>query len=69
MPLADNYDKRNAKRRFIRAYSDGEKVFLPEKNNAASVISNVANCNCFIDLEAGKSVSAGDIVNIIYMNN
>ena len=69
LPLADNYDKRNAKRRFIRAYSDGEKVFLPEKNNAASVISNVANCNCFIDLEAGKSVSAGDIVNIIYMNN
>ncbi len=69
LPLADNYDKINEKRRFIRAYSDGEKVFLPEKNNAASVISNVVNCNCFIDLEAGKRVSAGDIVNIVYMKN
>ncbi|MBR1735694.1 MAG: molybdopterin molybdotransferase MoeA [Firmicutes bacterium] len=69
LPLADNYDKVNAKRRFIRAYSDGKNVFLPEKNNAASVISNVANCNCFIDLEAGRRVSAGDIVNIRYMKD
>ncbi|MBQ6554053.1 MAG: molybdopterin molybdenumtransferase MoeA, partial [Firmicutes bacterium] len=69
LPLADNYNKTNTKRRFIRAYSDGEKVFLPEKNNAASVISNVANCNCFIDLEAGRSVLPGDIVNIRYMKN
>ena len=67
LPLAEPYDKINRRRRFIRAYSDGRAVYLPEQNHAASVIANVTACNCFIDLEAGRKVRVGDLVRVQYM--
>ena len=67
LPLAEPYHKINRRRRFIRAFSDGQQVFLPEQNHAASVIANVAACNCLIDLEPGREVRVGDLVRVQYL--
>lgn len=66
--LADAYPKTNKHRRLIRAYADHGKVYLPVQNHASSVIWNMTKCNCFIDLEAGRSVEIGDEVMVRYFH-
>lgn len=62
--LADPYDKINKHRRFIRAkYRDG-KVYLPTDRHFASVVGNMTECNCYIDLPANTKVNVGDNVTI-----
>lgn len=62
--LQSEYTKVNKHRRLLRAYyADGE-VRLPHGVHASSVISNLTECNCFIDLEAGRSVRIGDTVKV-----
>lgn len=67
--LKSEYNKVNKMRRLIRAYAENGEVRLPFKVHASSVIHNLMGCNCFIDLEAGRSVNIGDKVRIIYFKN
>lgn len=65
--LQSEYGKVNRMRRFIRAKAEGGRVYLPTGVHASSVIHNLTECNCFIDLEPGRSVSVGDEVRIRYI--
>lgn len=60
--LMSEYKKVNKVRRFIRAYERDGKVMIPSNTHSSSVISNLTECNCFIDLEAGRQVEIGDRV-------
>jgi molybdopterin molybdotransferase len=64
--LKSEYKKQNRMRRLVRAYAKEGQVRLPSDIHASSVIHNLTECNCMIDLEAGRSVNVGDEVNIIY---
>ena len=61
------YPKKNKHRRLIRAYAENGFVSLPSKIHSSSVIANMTECNCFIDLPAGKSMKTGDMVTVRYM--
>ena len=65
--LASEYNKVNKHRRILRAKEENGKVYLPAKSHASSVLSNLMDCNCYIDLPAGKEVSVGDTVEILRM--
>jgi len=67
--LKSEYNKVNKMRRLIRAYAEDGEVTIPSKVHASSVIHNLTECNCFIDLEADRSVKSGDSVRIIYFKN
>lgn len=60
------YEKVNKLRRLIRAYCKDGKVTIPSNVHASSVIGNLTECNCFIDLEAGRKVKPGDEVVVRY---
>lgn len=62
--LACEYNKVNRSRRLIRAYAKGGRVTIPSDIHSSSVIHNLTDCNCFIDLEAGRAVQTGDYVTI-----
>ncbi len=65
--LQSNYPKVNRMRRFIRARAEDGRVYLPAEVHASSVIHNLTECNCFIDLESERSVEVGDEVRIRYI--
>lgn len=65
--LQSEYGKMNRMRRFIRARAEAGRVYLPTAVHASSVIHNLTECNCFIDLEPGRSVGVGDEVRIRYI--
>ncbi len=65
--LQSEYGKVNRMRRFIRARAEEGRVYLPTEVHASSVIHNLTECNCFIDLEPGRRVSVGDEVRIRYI--
>lgn len=67
--LKSEYNKVNRMRRLLRAYADNGEVTIPSGVHASSVIHNLAECNCFIDLEAGRSVKPGDSVRILYFKD
>ena len=67
LTLADRYDKVNKRRRLIRARAEAGFVYLPTEIHSLSVINNLTNCNCFIDLKAGIKVEPGDKVRIRYI--
>ena len=60
------YSKVNKVRRLIRAFCKDGKVTIPSPVHASSVIHNLTECNCFIDLEAGREVKPGDRVSVRY---
>lgn len=62
--LKSAYPKINRLRRFVRAYEENGEVYLPVETHASSVISNMTQCNCYLDLAAGTSISEGDTVTI-----
>ncbi len=62
--LKNDYGKVNKLRRFVRAYEKDGEVFLPTDTHASSVISNMAQCNCFMDVAAGEAVFKGSVVKI-----
>ncbi|MDE7206876.1 MAG: molybdopterin molybdotransferase MoeA, partial [Lachnospiraceae bacterium] len=59
--LKSDYPKKNKLRRFVRAYEENGEVFLPTQTHASSVISNMTQCNCYLDIAAGTMLSAGDM--------
>ena len=65
--LTTPYDKTNKMRRLIRAYYDNKEVSIPATDHHSSVIANLRDCNCYIDLQKGQSVSVGDTVNVRMM--
>lgn len=65
--LQSDYPKVNRMRRFLRAKAEGGRVSLPTGVHASSVIYNLTECNCFIDLEPGRQVRVGDEVRIHYI--
>lgn len=67
--LASEYAKVNKHRRLIRGYASDGKVEIPSAVHASSVIHNLTLCNCFIDLEAGRQVKKGEVVQIRYFKN
>ena len=62
--LKSDYPKINKLRRFVRAYEEHGEVFLPTQTHASSVISNMTQCNCYLDIAAGTALSAGDTVTV-----
>lgn len=62
--LKSDYPKINKLRRFVRAYEEHGEVFLPTQTHASSVISNMTQCNCYLDIAAGTALSAGDAVTV-----
>lgn len=62
--LKSEYNKINKHRRLLRAYYEDGEVSLIDSVHASSVISNLTKCNCYIDLEAGRSVQIGDSVRV-----
>ena len=64
--LQSEYTKVNKMRRLIRARAQDGYVYLPAQVHASSVINNLLECNCMIDLEANRKVSIGDTVKIRY---
>ncbi len=67
--LASEYPKVNRLRRLIRASATDGQVRIPTGVHASSVISTLAWCNCFIDLEAGRALRIGDLVTIRYFDS
>lgn len=67
--LQSDYPKINRMRRLIRARVENGNVYLPTQVHTSSVIHNLTECNCFIDLEANRKVSVGDTVSIRYIKN
>jgi molybdopterin molybdotransferase len=62
--LNDSFDKVRPMRRLVRAYEEGGRVYLPASAHMSSVFGNTAECNCYIDIPGGTSVSPGDTVKI-----
>ena len=67
--LASEYPKVNRLRRLIRAKAGDGQVRIPTNMHASSVISTLARCNCFIDIEAGRELRIGDLVTIRYFDS
>ena len=63
--LDSEYNKVNKNRRLLRAYYSDGYVRLVDNIHASSVIANLTECNCFIDLKANIEVKKGDIVKVI----
>lgn len=64
--LSDPYPKINRLRRFVRAYAEDGRVTLSTAVHASSVLSNMRDCNGFIDIEPGRELHPGDEVKIQY---
>lgn len=65
--LADEYNKMNRLRRFVRAYYTDGKVYLPTDRHFSSVVGDLTLCNCYIDIPAETALSVGDTVKIRMM--
>lgn len=63
--LNDRYDKVNRMRRLVRARVKGGRVYLPASEHMSSVFGNLQQCNCYMDVPAGRSILPGDKVRII----
>ncbi len=62
--LKSDYPKVNQLRRFVRAFLQDGAVSLPVQTHASSVISNMTQCNCYIDIAAKTALSVGDTVTV-----
>ena len=65
--LESEYPRVNRLRRLLRAHVAGGRVTIPAKSHASSVLSNLLNCNCYIDLPKETEVHPGDTVKVIRM--
>ncbi len=65
--LDSDYPKVNPVRRLVRAYAEGGRVRIPSQLHASSVIRNLTQCNCFIDIRENTKIHKGDTVCIHYI--
>ena len=63
--LDSEYEKVNKVRRLVRAFYEDGHVRLVDKVHASSVIANLAQCNCFIDIKEHTPLKIGDVVKVI----
>ena len=66
--LAEPYEKISKHRRFIRARYENGKVYLPTDRHFSSVVGNLTECNCYIDLPENTKMSVNDMVKIRMIN-
>lgn len=62
--LKSPYEKVNKRRRLVRAYYENGNVYIKENMHASSVISNLANCNCYIDIKEDTKLNIEDTVKV-----
>jgi len=62
--LKSEYNNVVRNRRLIRAYVEGDQVWIPSIMHQSSVISNMIECNCFIDLSGPNQPELEERVNI-----
>lgn len=62
--LQSPYEKINKRRRLVRAYYEDGKVYIRENMHSSSIISNLANCNCYIDIKEGTKLNIEDTVKV-----
>ena len=62
--LTQDYARVNRMRRLVRAKEDKGRVYLPVSEHMSSVFGNTSSCNCYIDVPAGRSLSAGETVTV-----
>lgn len=62
--LKTPYPKKNHARRLLRAFYENGEVTLPTSVHASSVIANMTQCNCYIDLEQGRQPQVGEKVRV-----
>lgn len=66
--LQDDFPKRSAGRRFIRAKLRGEKVYLPAENHASGSLFSAVGCDAMIDIPKGTpELKAGQIVEVVQL--
>jgi len=67
--LINDFPKVSKRRRFIRAYYKAGEVSLPTSKHAASILSSMLDCNCFIDIPEGASkLTKGMIVQVVLLD-
>ena len=65
--LANDFPKKSAGRRFIRARFDGDKIYLPSRHESGALYSAAA-CNALVDIPAGSdTLSAGTAVEVVLL--
>lgn len=66
--IRNSYPKRSPVTRYIRAFYEGNEVWMANGSNDSGVLSTMSGCNCFVEVPAGTlSVNAGDEVSIVIM--
>ena len=50
--LMNEISKKNNRRRFVRGFFDGGNVYVLTKNHQSSIISNLIDCNCYVEFPA-----------------
>ena len=67
--MQDDFLKESKGRRFIRAYYEEQKVYLPKQGlHSSGVLSSMSGCNCVIDIEPGtKKLLKGDEVTVVLL--
>lgn len=63
--MMEEYPKNSKVRRFIKARTDGKKVFLTQGNHSSGALRAMNGCNCFIDLAPKEKINAGEQVEIM----
>ena len=63
--LGEDYSKKESKRRLLRGRFEKGIVSI-EKNNKSSVIGNMAECNCYVEIKENTEYEKEDLVNIYY---
>lgn len=57
--------KASKRRRFLQAFTDETGVYIYDRNQQSSVLSEIVRSNCIIDQKQGMVISPGDTVDII----
>lgn len=67
--MKDEFLKESKGRRFVRAYYENHKVYLPKHGlHSSGVLSTMSGCNCLIDITPGtKQLLKGDEVTIVLL--
>lgn len=58
--------KASKRRRFLQAFTDDTGVYIYDRNQQSSVLSEIVHSNCIIDQKQGMVISPGNTVDIIY---
>lgn len=66
--LEIDFTKKSKGKRFVRAIYENGKVKFPEGGHASGMLASMKDCNCLIEIEAGKNgTNAGETVKVILL--